>query len=140
MHDASLKILSFAHTTLFRLTGGAIGSRLVNNDMLLLTTTGRRTGRQHTVPLLFLRDGDDVIVIASYGGRPHHPDWYRNLLDDPTASIQIDRTHTAVTAETIGAEERRAWWPRIVKAYGDYEVYQSHTDREIPVVRLGASD
>ena len=140
MHDASVKILSFVHTNLFRFTGGIIGSRLVKNDMLLLTTTGRSTGQRHTVPLLYLRDGADVIVIASYGGRRYHPDWYRNLLDEPNASIQIGNTRSAVTAETIDAEERQAWWPLIVKAYGDYEVYQSRTDREIPVVRLRASE
>jgi deazaflavin-dependent oxidoreductase (nitroreductase family) len=139
MHDTSVKILSFAHTALFRLTGGIIGSRLVNNDMLLLTTTGRATGESHTVPLLYLRDGADLIVIASYGGRTHHPDWYQNLLHDPTASIQIDSHRTTVDAATISPDERQEWWPRIVEAYSDYEVYQSRTDREIPVVRLSAS-
>jgi deazaflavin-dependent oxidoreductase (nitroreductase family) len=92
------------------------------------------------VPLLYLSDESDVIVIASYGGRPYDPDWYRNLLADPVATIQIGSTHTDVTAETIATEERQVWWPRIVDAYGDYEVYQSRTDREIPVVRLRGSE
>jgi deazaflavin-dependent oxidoreductase (nitroreductase family) len=140
MHDASVKIFSYVHTSLFRLTGGAVGSRLVNNDMLLLTTTGRTSGTQHTVPLLYLRDEADVIVIASYGGRPYDPDWYRNLLADPKATIQIGNSHTAVTAETIATDERQTWWPRIVAAYGDYAAYQSRTDREIPVVRLRTSE
>lgn len=140
MHDASVKLLSFVHTSLFRLTGGAIGSRLVNNDMLLLTTTGRSSGDKHTVPLLYLSDEADVIVIASYGGRPYDPEWYRNLLADPDATIQIGTTHTAVTAETMATEQRQAWWPRIVEAYGDYDVYQSRTDREIPVIRLRTSE
>jgi len=135
-----LKLASQFHRSLYQLSGGLVGTRLVNNDMLLLTTTGRTTGHRHTVPLLYLKDGAHVIVIASYGGRQHHPDWYRNLLHDPTASMQIGSTHTAVTAKTIGAEERQTWWPQIVEAYGDYEVYQSHTDREIPVVRLRASE
>ncbi len=140
MHDASAKILSYVHTSLFRFTGGTVGSRLVNNDMLLLTTTGRTSGGRHTVPLLYLRDEADVIVIASFGGRPYHPDWYRNLLTDPDATIQIGTTQTVATAETMAGEQRQAWWPRIVEAYGDYEVYQSRTDREIPVVRLRISE
>ena len=140
MHDASVKILSYVHTSLFRFTGGAVGSRLVNNDMLLLTTTGRSSGKGHTVPLLYLRDEADVIVIASYGGRPYDPDWYRNLLADPKATIQIGNSRTAVTAEMVVADERQTWWPRIVEAYRDYAAYQSRTDREIPVIRLRASE
>lgn len=140
MHDASVKVLSFVHTSLFRFTGGTVGSRLVNNDMLLLTTRGRTSGKPHTVPLLYLRDESDVMVIASYGGRPYDPDWYRNLLADPKATIQIGNSRTTVTAETIAVDERQAWWPRIVEAYGDYETYQSRTDRKIPVVRLRNSE
>jgi deazaflavin-dependent oxidoreductase (nitroreductase family) len=140
MHDANVKILSLAHTTLFRLTGGIIGSRLVRNDMLLLTTTGRISGRRHTVPLLYLDDGNDVVVIASYGGRPGHPDWYRNLQNEPEASIQVSGDRTAVTAETMGDGERGEWWPKIVSAYSDYEVYQSRTERRIPVVRLRSTE
>lgn len=136
MHDASVKFLSLAHVVLFRLTGGIIGSRLVHNDMLLLTTIGRATGNSHTVPLLYLTDGDDLIVIASYGGRPDHPDWYRNLLHDPKATVQIGSRRTQVVAETIIGDDRDDWWTRVVDAYGDYEVYQSRTDREIPVARL----
>ena len=136
MHDTSVKVLSLAHTALFRVTGGIIGSRLVNNDMLLLTTTGRTTGNRHTVPLLYLTDGDDHIIIASYGGRTAHPDWYRNLVHDSGASVQTGSRRTAVEAETMSADERSEWWPRIIDAYGDYETYQSRTSREIPVVRL----
>jgi deazaflavin-dependent oxidoreductase (nitroreductase family) len=140
MHDVSVKTLSLVHTTLFRFTRGIIGSRLVKNDMLLLTTTGRVSGDRHTVPLLYLMDGEDVIVIASYGGRRHHPDWYRNLRQEPAASVQIGATRMRVTATTIGAEEREDWWPRIVEAYGDYEVYQARTEREIPVLRLRTAE
>ena len=104
--------------------------------MLLLTTTGRSTGADHTVPLLYLTDGEDLIVIASYGGRTEHPQWYRNLVAIPTVSAQIlDRT-VALDAFTMDPQERRTWWPRIVEAYSDYAVYQSRTTRKIPVVRL----
>ncbi len=140
MRDLNVKLLSRLHAAVYRATGGRIGRRLVDNDMLLLTTTGRISGRPHTVPLLYLRDGEDLVVIASYGGRPQHPEWYRNLLSDPVATVQILGERRSVRAETMAEDERSAWWPRIVAAYGDYAVYQSRTDRTIPVVRLTAVD
>ena len=129
-------MLSTLHTTLYRATRGMIGRRLVNNDMLLLTTTGVATGDLHTVPLLYLSDGQRLIVIASYGGRPSHPQWYCNLLEEPSASAQILGDIRDVVATTMTAAERDLWWPRIVEAYGDYAVYQSRTERKIPVVWL----
>ncbi|GMR02739.1 MAG: nitroreductase/quinone reductase family protein [Acidimicrobiia bacterium] len=136
LKDATVKRLSALHTGLYRATRGRVGRRLVHNDMLLLTTVGRRTGAAHTVPLLYLRDGDRLIVIASYGGRPEHPEWYRNLVTNPEATVQVLGDTKHVRAQTMTAEERAVWWPKIVQAHGDYAVYQSRTDREIPVVRL----
>lgn len=136
MRDPTVRFLSRLHTNLLRLSGGRIGSRLVNNDMLLLTTTGRMTGRGHTVPLLYLRDRDDFIVIASYGGRPTHPDWYNNLETHRDATVQVSGATHPVVAQTMNDSEREAWWPAIVGAYSDYDTYQSRTTRRIPVVRL----
>jgi len=104
--------------------------------MLLLTTTGRTTGSDHTVPLLYLCDDDRLVVIASYGGRPNDPEWYLNLQSNPNASVQILGEHREVVATTMTNAERSEWWPKIVSAYGDYAVYQSRTDRAIPVVQL----
>lgn len=136
MNDRLVKWLSAAHTTLFKATGGVVGRRLVNNDMLLLTTYGRRTGQPHTVPLLYLDDGDPLVVIASYGGRPEHPDWYRNLVANPDAQVQVGGRTRLVTARTMDESERSHWWPRVVAAYGDYEAYQDRTARTIPLVVL----
>lgn len=136
MNDPTVKWLSEIHTLLYRATNGLIGQRLVNNDMLLLTTTGRKSGNHHTVPLLYLRDQERLIVIASYGGRPNHPSWYENLIADPDAEVQILGSRRTVTARTMDTEERTTWWPEVVAAYGDYAVYQSKTDREIPLVWL----
>lgn len=136
MHDTTVRLLSRVHTLAFRLTGGRVGSRLVDNDMLLLTTTGRTSGTEHTVPLLYLLDGENYIVIASYGGRPDHPDWYRNVVTDPEATVRVRGSSHMVIASTLGTDERELWWPIIVDAYADYETYQSRTDRRIPVVRL----
>lgn len=136
MHDTAVKILSKAHAALFGISGGRVGSRLVDNDMMLLTTTGRTTGERHTVPLLYLGDGDDLVVIASYGGRPDHPDWYKNLLSEPLAHAKVKGDQFDVAATTMNPEDRADWWPRIVNAYADYHTYQERTEREIPVVRL----
>jgi len=136
MNNATVKLLSTFHTAAYVLTGGKIGSRLVNNDMCLVTTTGARSGRPHTVPLLYLKDGDRLVLIASYGGRTHHPAWFHNLIAHPDATVQIGNERRQVTARTADAVERAEWWPRIVAAYPDYDVYQSRTDREIPVVFL----
>lgn len=136
MRDRTAKHLSTLHTVTYRLTGGRIGRRLVGNDMALLTTRGKQTGRPHTVPLLYLRDRDDVIVIASWGGRPYHPHWYTNLRADPQATIQVSQRRWPVTGETMGPEERTQWWPRIVDSYHGYAAYQDRTDRPIPIVRL----
>jgi deazaflavin-dependent oxidoreductase (nitroreductase family) len=104
--------------------------------MLLLTTRGRRTGTPHTVPLLYLRDGEALVVIASWGGRPNHPHWYLNLEADAQANVQVLGKTWDVTAAPMEAEERDQWWSRIVEAYGGYAAYQARTDRPIPVVRL----
>jgi len=132
----SVRFLSHLHLAIFRATRGRIGKRLVNNDMLLLTTTGRRSGRPHTVPLLYLVEGDTLVVIASYGGHSHHPDWYLNLIADPAATVHRHRDHRAVTARTASPGERAAWWPRVVAAFEGYAGYQAKTDREIPIVFL----
>ena len=136
MRDATVKRMSSLHAFLYRTTNGRIGRRLVNNDMLLLTTKGRVTGAEHTVPLLYLREGDRLIAIASYGGRPEHPEWYLNLQAHPHASVQILGDRTNVKAKTMTDREHSDWWPRVVDAYGDYAVYQSRTDRQIPMVWL----
>ncbi len=136
MRDTNVKLLSALHTFLYRATTGRVGRRLVDNDILLLTTTGRRTGRKHTVPLLYLRDGNRLVVIASYGGRPTNPEWYRNLLATPQASVQILGEHREIQATTMTDGERSEWWPKVVAIYSDYAVYQSRTDRLIPLIWL----
>lgn len=139
MRDSTARRLSRLHILLYRLTGGVVGRRLVRNDMLLLTTRGSVTGKRHTVPLLYLRDDDVLVVIASWGGRPHDPHWYRNLSHEPRATVQVRTKRWAVWARTATAEERSLWWPRIVSAYPGYQAYQSRTDRVIPVVFLEPS-
>jgi len=136
MRDRTAKQLSTLHTLLYRATRGRIGRRLVDNDMLLLTTTGHTSGKKHTVPLLYLDTGNSLIVIASWGGRPSHPHWYQNLLANPNATVRILGRTFPVTARSATEDERRLWWPRVIEAYDGYEAYQSRTKREIPLVFL----
>lgn len=137
MRDSSVKRWSRVHRILFRVTRGLVGRRLVDNDMLLMTTRGRHSGTTHTVPLLYLRDGEErLVVIASYGGRDRHPDWYLNLLARPEVSVELPGESQAMVARTADDVERKKWWPRVVAAYQGYATYQSRTSREIPVVFL----
>lgn len=121
---------------LYRLTGGILGRRLVDNDILLLSSTGRRSGEPHVVPLLYLRDGERLVVIASYGGRPDHPAWYHNLVADPRVGVQVRSGRVEMLARSADPAEHAMWWPRIVDAYPGYAAYQSRTERVIPVVFL----
>ena len=111
MRDPTVKRMSSLHRVLYRITGGLIGRRLVDNDILLLTTRGRATGREHTVPLLYLRDGERLVVIASYGGRDRHPEWYLNLVDEPSVTAQTGRNRSSYQARTATEDERERWWP-----------------------------
>lgn len=136
MRDATVRRLSGLHRSLYRATRGIVGRRLVDNDMLLLTTQGAKTGKSHTVPLLYLTADDTFVVIASYGGRPRPPDWYRNLVAHPDAAVQAGSRAANVRARTASSTERDEWWPKVLAAYHGYREYQSHTDRVIPVVFL----
>ena len=134
--DATARRLSRLHTMLYRTTRGRVGRRLVANDMLLLTTPGRISGKPHTVPLLYLQDDETLVVVASWGGRDYHPDWYLNLKAYPAAAVTISGASRPVVARTAEAGERAIWWRRLQEAYRGYEAYQRRTQREIPIVFL----
>ena len=103
---------------------------------LLLMTTGRKSGQPRTTPLIFARDGDDYLVVASMGGAPEHPQWYRNLVANPTAQVQVKADTLRVTARTGSADEKPRLWSIVSDAWPNYNVYQTRTEREIPVVVL----
>ena len=104
--------------------------------MLILTTLGRRSGKRHAVPLLYIQIDDDLVVIASYGGRPHHPDWFHNLEARPEAEVQIGRVRRQVRARVTKGPERDGLWQTVLAAYEGYAGYQRKTERVIPVVVL----
>ena len=140
MRDSAVRRWSAFHKLVYHVTAGRLGRRLVYNDILLLTTTGHRTGRAHTVPLLYLREGSALILVASYGGRHRHPDWYDNLTADAAVLVQVNGRREWMIARTAAEEERARLWPKILDAYDGYSQYQSRTDREIPVVVLEPGD
>ena len=132
------KIAQDANVWLYRRTGGKIGGKMRGAPLLLLRTRGRKTGKQRVTPLIYLDDGPQLAIVASKGGWPSDPLWYRNLQAEPAVEVQVGKDVKAMTARTATAEEREKLWPRLVKIYPDYDAYQSWSDRQIPVVILGA--
>ena len=104
--------------------------------ILLLTTTGRKSGRELTLPLIFGRSASDYVVVASKGGAPMHPAWYLNLQANPEVRLQVKAEKFKARAHTAAAAERARLWPMMVGIYGPYAKYQTLTDRQIPVVVL----
>jgi deazaflavin-dependent oxidoreductase (nitroreductase family) len=128
------------NTLVFRMTGGALGSKFGRAQVLLLTTTGRKSGRPRTTPLIYIEDGRDIAVVASNGGDDRDPLWWRNLQADPRATVQIRREMRRVRAAPAPAEEKARLWPLLTQVYPNYDVYTTRTAREIPVVVLSPDE
>jgi deazaflavin-dependent oxidoreductase (nitroreductase family) len=128
------------HTAAYRGTGGRIGGRFMNSPVMLLITTGRKTGKEFTTPLLYLQDGADYVAVASNGGTASDPDWWLNLRANPEAEVEIGGKRLPVRAEEVEGEEKRRLWAGLVEMYPPYESYQRCTDREIPVIILRPAD
>lgn len=103
---------------------------------LLLTTTGRRSGKQQATPLLYQPSGTGMVVVASKGGAPEHPDWYKNLLADPSCTVRQGRFEYRGTARTLEGDERERYWEWMVRFWPQYADYQARTERKIPVAIL----
>lgn len=136
-----MKYGSRANTWLYRRSGGRIGGTWRVGSAVrkpapvcLLTTTGRKSGQPRTVPLIYLDEGDSIVLVASQGGSATNPQWYGNLTANPHVTVQVGTREQHLVARTAGADERAALWPRLVELYADYDSYQSWTDRTIPVV------
>ncbi len=134
--SAAQRFFTGAHTFVYRLSGGKVGGRFGKSPVLLLTTTGRKTGKQRTIPLLYLKDGDNLILVASNGGSPAHPVWWLNLQAKPEAVVEVGKKKLPMRARQADAEEHKRLWPLVVAMYADYAKYQKKTTREIPVVIL----
>jgi deazaflavin-dependent oxidoreductase (nitroreductase family) len=121
---------------LYRRSGGRLGNSIKGAPVLLLEHVGRKSGRVRTAPLLYMRDGAGLVIVASRGGSDAMPAWWLNLQASPTTTVQIGIERRRVAARKASAEEKAELWPRLVDMYGDYEIYQRRTEREIPVVIL----
>lgn len=132
-----------AHAWLYRRSGGKIGANWRIGagakkpvPTLLLEHRGRKSGKLFTSPLVYITEADNVVVVASMGGRDENPQWYYNLLADPDVHIEIGRERRPVRAVLASKEEKERLWPKLVEAYADFDAYQSWTDRDIPVFIL----
>lgn len=131
-----VKTLSVFHREVYRASRGRLGGRLAGMPVLLLTTTGRRSGRPRTVPLTYLRYGEAVVLVASYGGRPYDPAWFLNLQAHPEVEVRLGGARRALHARPATPEERARLWPQVVATYSGYDAYQRRTTRQIPLVVL----
>ena len=136
MSPVLIKAIGRTHLALYKLTRGLIGASLAGKPMLLLTTTGRKTGVLRTTPLQYLNDGGNLVVVASNGGNPNNPGWWFNLDGNPGAEVQVGPQKQRVRAETAQGEDRDRLWALLVDVYPEYDGYQKETERTIPVVIL----
>ena len=121
----------------YKLTGGWLGGTLPGGaPVCLVTTTGKRSGQPRTIALLYLMDGDDVVLVASKGGMTHSPGWYHNMMANPDVEVQIGSARRPMRARRASDAEKAALWPRLVAMYRDYDDYQARTSRNIPVMIL----
>jgi deazaflavin-dependent oxidoreductase (nitroreductase family) len=130
-----------ANVWVYRKTNGRLAGKwrvgrtwLKGLPVCLVTSTGRKSGLARTTPLLRLRDGRDVIVVASQGGMPKHPDWYFNILANPEVRIEDHGDNFDATARVANTEERARLWPLLVDMYPSFAMYQTRAEREIPVI------
>jgi deazaflavin-dependent oxidoreductase (nitroreductase family) len=125
------------HVLTYRLTHGLVGHRSPGlPPMLLLDHVGAKSKARRTSPLAYLRDGDDIVIVASKGGHPRHPAWFHNLRAHPDTTVQVGSKRLDVHARVADPAERKRLWPLVVDTYGGYAGYQRRTKREIPLVLL----
>lgn len=117
-------------------TEGRSGHEWRGVPTLLLTTRGRKSGKWRRTALIYGKDGEDVVIVASRGGHAHHPAWYLNLVDNPEVEVQVGADKFTAIAHTADAEEKARLWPLMASIWPDYDKYQARTEREIPVVVL----
>jgi F420H(2)-dependent quinone reductase len=132
-----LRRLMAGHTAVYRATRGVVGHKFPGSPpTLLLDHVGAKSGKKRTSPLVYTRDGDDIVLVASKGGNPKNPAWFHNLKANPETTVQIGSEKREVRAHVATDEERKRLWPMVVDTYSGYDGYQKRTDRKIPLVVL----
>ncbi len=136
MNKTLMKVIGIVHTSLYKASGGRLARNMRGSEVVLLTTTGRKSGKQRTTPLFGLADGEDWTVIASQGGHHEHPHWYLNLRDNPDVTLQVGSETMRMRAETAEGAERERLWAPMAAMYDGYDEYQKLTTRVVPLVVL----
>lgn len=135
--DAYFRVGTGLHEGIFKLTNGRVANRFYGMPVVMLTTTGRKSGKARTTMLTSPVQVDgSVVLVASYGGDDRNPTWFLNLRDDPDVEIVMKGKRQKMTARVASPEEKDELWPKVVKGYSGYGQYQTKTEREIPVVIL----
>lgn len=132
----NIKRIDKVHTVLYRWTSGLIGARLDGLDVLLLTTTGAKSGIQRCIPLPYFRDGDRILLVASFGGNRKNPAWIANISANPEVQVQLKAKRWTARARISSGAERERLWAGITYEFPRYLKYQAKTERPIPVVVL----
>ncbi len=132
----TIRLLGRLHAWLWNLCGRKLDNAFGKLPLMMLTTTGRKTGQRRTTPVLYLQDETGLIVVASFGGNDMDPAWYLNLEQCPQAEVIVKGEHRRVLARKLSPEEKKVIWPRLVQLYPQFETYQQRTRREIPLMRL----
>ncbi len=136
MNKTLMHTIGVIHRGLYRLTNGTVGAKLGGRPMVLLTTKGRKSGKQRTIPLQYMMDGDNIIVVASNGGNVNHPAWWHNIRASGDVTVQIGKKKMRAQAETANEDERARLWPILVEYYSGYQDYEDETERTVQVVIL----
>jgi deazaflavin-dependent oxidoreductase (nitroreductase family) len=136
LRPTTIRLIGRLHAWLWKLTGGKLGNVFGRAPFMMLTTRGRKTGRERTTPVLYFQHGADLIVVASFGGNDIHPAWYLNLGHCPEAEVIINGERRRLLAYRVSPEEKEIIWPRLVKMYPGFAIYQQRTRREIQLLRL----
>ena len=140
LKDTAAKAVTAVHETLFTLTKGRVGGSFSGMPVLVLATTGRKSGKRRTTMLTTpIHDDERVILVASYGGDNRHPTWFLNLRDNPAVEVTMEGRTRPMRARVASAQEKEDLWPQVVSAYKGYGQYQQRTDRDIPLVILEPS-
>ena len=137
LKDVAARLTTGLHATVYRASGGRVGNRGFGMPVVMLTTTGRKSGKRRTTMLTSpVHDENRVVLVASYGGDDRNPAWFLNLRANPEVELAMGGRTRTMRAHVASPEERAELWPQVVKAYSGYGQYQEKTEREIPLVIL----
>ncbi|MGH9012675.1 MAG: nitroreductase family deazaflavin-dependent oxidoreductase [Acidimicrobiia bacterium] len=133
--DVVARLVTGFHEAVFRVSNGRIGNKGFGMPVVMLTTTGRKSGKRRTTMLTSpTQDGEGIVLVASYGGDDRHPAWFLNLRDNPEVEVTMRGQTRPMRARVASSEEKAELWPRVVAAYRGYGQYQKRTERDIPLV------